>query len=81
MPRRGRSVAGITLCLGWLLSTGSLRDGWGSALGGWRTHRALAAGPAIHPDVLVIGGGIAVAGNALMVPTVAELKRYAQRSH
>ncbi len=44
-------------------------------------HQIAAVVQVINPDVLVIGGGIAAAGNALMSPTIAALRRYAQRSH
>ena len=44
-------------------------------------HQVAAAVQVVNPDVLVIGGGIAQAGDALIVPVVAALHRYAQPSH
>lgn len=44
-------------------------------------HQIAAAVQVVNPDVLVIGGGIAQAGDALIVPVVAALHRYAQPSH
>ncbi|MFN8588834.1 MAG: ROK family protein [Candidatus Eisenbacteria bacterium] len=44
-------------------------------------HQIAAVVQVVNPDVLVMGGGVAAAGDALLVPTIAALRRYAQRSH
>lgn len=44
-------------------------------------HQVACAVQVVNPDVVVFGGGIAQAGDALLVPVVAAIQRYAQHSH
>ena len=44
-------------------------------------HQVACAIQVVNPEVVVIGGGVAQAGDALMVPLRAAIARYAQPSH
>ncbi|MBI5169526.1 MAG: ROK family protein [Candidatus Eisenbacteria bacterium] len=76
------------------LAVGSARDVFDRAAGGDAIarrliaemtdalgHQIAAVVQVVNPDVLVIGGGVAQAGDTLRVPVVAALHRYAQHSH